>query len=91
MGIRNEVANELKKYIVGRKNTDKVEINVLVLNRLIFALEGQEPILDKVVAEIKDWQRDIHDNKQDADKHDFVFERIFEIINEYKEAESEGV
>lgn len=44
--------------------------------------------LDKIRAEIKDWQVDIHDNEYDADKHDFVFERIFEIIDEYK-AESE--
>lgn len=45
--------------------------------------------LDKVRKEIKDWQVDIHDNEYDADKHDFVFERIFEIIDEYK-VESEG-
>ena len=41
MGVRNEVVNELKKYTVGKKNTDKVEINVLALNRLIFALEQE--------------------------------------------------
>ena len=41
-------------------------------------------VLDKVRKEIKDWQVDIHDNEYDADKHDFVFERIFEIIDEYK-------
>lgn len=49
----------------------------------------QDPVLDKVRAEIKDWQTDIHDNEYDADKYDFVFERIFEIIDEYK-AENEG-
>ena len=43
MGIINEVANELKKYTVGKKNTEKVEVSVLALNRLIFALEEQEP------------------------------------------------
>lgn len=44
----------------------------------------QESVLDKVRAEIKDWQVDIQDNEYDADKYDFVFERIFEIIDEYK-------
>lgn len=48
----------------------------------------QEVVLDKIRAEIKGWQIDIHDNENDADKHDFVFERIYEIIDEYK-AESE--
>lgn len=38
-----EVINELKKYTAGKKNTQKTEISVLVLNRLIFALEEQEP------------------------------------------------
>lgn len=50
----------------------------------IKALE-QESILDKIKAEITDWQNDIHDNEYDAEKHDFVFERIFEIIDEYRE------
>lgn len=38
-----EVINELKKYTVGKKNSQKTEISVLVLNRLIYALEEQEP------------------------------------------------
>ncbi len=50
----------------------------------------QESILYKIRAEIKDWQTDIHDNEYDADKYDFVFERIFEIIDECK-AESEDI
>lgn len=53
----------------------------------IKALE-QEPIhdiLDKIRVEITDWQNDIHDNEYDAEKHDFVFERIFEIFDEYRE------
>lgn len=52
----------------------------------------QEPIhdiLDKIRAEITDWQNDIHDNEYDAEKHDFVFERIFEIFDEYREREGE--
>lgn len=44
-------------------------------------------VLDKIRAEITDWQNDIHDNEYDAEKHDFVFERIFEIIDEYRERE----
>lgn len=45
-------------------------------------------VLDKIKADIKDWQIDIHDNENDAETHDFVFERIYEIFDEYK-AESE--
>ena len=43
-----EAINELKKYTLGKKNTEKVEINVLQLNRIIKALEQEEPILDKI-------------------------------------------
>lgn len=42
-------------------------------------------ILDKIRTEITDWQTDIHDNECDAESHDFVFERIYEIIDEYKQ------
>ena len=45
-------------------------------------------VLDKIRAEITDWQTDIHDNEHDAETYDFVFERIYEIFDEYK-AESE--
>lgn len=38
--------------------------------------------MDKVRAEIMNWQTDIHDNEYDAESHDFVFERIYEIIDE---------
>ncbi len=41
-------------------------------------------ILNKIRAEITDWQTDIHDNEYDAEKHDFVFERIYEIIDKYR-------
>ena len=41
-------------------------------------------VLDKLRAEIKDWQTDIHDNEHDAETHDFVFERIYEILDVYK-------
>ena len=57
------------------------------LDMAIEALE-QESILDKVRTEIMDWQTDIHDNEYDAENHDFVFEGIYEIIDELK-AESE--
>lgn len=40
--MTKEAINELKKYALGRKNTEKVEISVLQLNRVIKALE-QEP------------------------------------------------
>jgi hypothetical protein len=57
--------------------------------RLDFHCRPKEPVLAKIRAEIKGWQDDIHDNENDADEHDFVFERIYEIFDEYKK-ESEG-
>ena len=45
---------------------------------------GKSDVLDKIRVKIEGWQVDIHDNEYDADEHDFVFERIFEIIDEYK-------
>ena len=59
------------------------------LEMAIKALE-QEPMLDKIISEIKEWQADIHDNEYDAETYDFVFERIYEILDKYK-VESEGV
>lgn len=38
----------------------------------------------KIKAEIRDWQTDIHDNEYDAEKYDFVFEPIYEIIDKYR-------
>ena len=40
--------------------------------------------IDEFAKEIRDWQIDIQDNEYDADKFDFVFERIFEIAEEIK-------
>lgn len=37
----DEAINELKKYTLGRKNTEKVEISVLQINRVIKTLEQQ--------------------------------------------------
>lgn len=43
--MTREAIEELKKYTSGKKNTEKVEISVLQLNRIIRALE-QEPCSD---------------------------------------------
>lgn len=43
----DDAVEQLKKYTHGKKNTDKVEINVLALNRIIKAL-SQEPCEDAV-------------------------------------------
>ena len=47
---------------------------------------GKENGIDKFVKEIKDWQKDIQDNEKDADRFDFIFERIYEIAEDLKEA-----
>lgn len=57
------------------------------VRRLLIENGTPQNVLDKIRSEIKDWQTDIHDNEYDAEKHDFVFERIFEIIDEYRESE----
>ena len=49
----------------------------------------EREVLDKIRAEIKEWQTDIHDNEYDAETYDFVFERIYEILDKYK-VEGEG-
>ena len=48
-----EAINELKKYTSGKKNTEKIEISVLALNRIIYALEEPDPVLDSIRAEIE--------------------------------------
>ena len=47
-------------------------------------------VLDMIRAEIEGWQVDIHDNEYDANEHDFVFERIFEIIDKFIDKYKEG-
>lgn len=37
---------------------------------------------DRLYDEIRNWQGDIHDNEDDAEKFDFVFERIYEMLND---------
>lgn len=65
-------------------NGVKVQIS-LGRNEAQVLLDALENItLDKIRAEITDWQTDIHDNENDAESHDFVFERIYEIFDEYK-------
>ena len=46
--------------------------------------EIRNKAIDEFVKEIKDWQIDIQDNEYDADKFDFVFERIYEIAEQMK-------
>ena len=36
----------------------------------------------KLIEDIKGWQEDIHDNEYDAIKYDFVFDRIYEMVEE---------
>ena len=45
--MTREAINELKKYTLGKKNTEKVEISVLQIKRVIKALE-QEPCEDAI-------------------------------------------
>ena len=47
----------------------------------------EREVLDKIRAEIEDWQTDVRDN--DAEIYDFIFERIYEIFDEYKAGSEE--
>lgn len=62
-------------------NTDHIYFTTPSGKRVDFI---KADVLDKIRAEITDWQTDIHDNEHDAETHDFVFERIYEILDEYK-------
>ena len=44
--------------------------------------EAYKECIEKVEKEIKDWQDDIHINEYDCHKYYFVFERIYEILQE---------
>ena len=60
--MTNEAINELKKYTLGKRNTEKVEISVLQINRVIKALE-QEPSGDliqrqAVIDAVSEWLYD---------------------------------
>ena len=46
--------------------------------------EGRCEAINEFLKEIKDWHEDIKDNEYDADKFDFVFERIYEIAEQMK-------
>ena len=53
--ISRQAVDNLRRYVDGKENTEKVEINVLQLNRIIKALE-QEPktdVLEDIKAEIE--------------------------------------
>lgn len=82
---RLELLKQIEKdiHVCSLESTLLDDLKSCAIHSVIEELE-QEPIIDKIRAEIKDWQTDIHDNEYDADKYDFVFERIFEIIDKYK-------
>lgn len=83
--------HDIHKAIIAAKKvlSTKNEIKILDMLTESFlnstSLEKHDAeLLGKIRAEITDWQIDIHDNEHDAEIHDFVFERIYEIIDEYK-------
>lgn len=89
--MTREVINELKKYTVGKKNSQKTEISVLALNRLIFALEEQEPDLDKITTEIMQLDYDLesvdydyNDMAQTEVIHMICREEVLQIIDKYR-------
>ena len=43
--------------------------------------------IEQIRTEIADWQTNIRNNEYNAEMYDFVFERIFEIIEKYRKGE----
>ena len=65
------------------------QLQTIIENLEEIKAETARKALDKIRAEIEDWQTDIHDNEYDAKDYDFVFEQIFEIIDKYINREVE--
>lgn len=80
--MTREAINELKKYVSGKKNTEKVEISVLQLNRIIKALE-QEPTLDEVKAEIENIE--INGHIRDVECFNAGINTVLNIIDKYQD------
>lgn len=40
--------------------------------------------LEEIEEEIREWQMDIHDNEYNAEGFDFVFDRIYEILDKHR-------
>lgn len=63
-------------------------ITFLKITGLIqFVQEIRNQAITEFTQEIRDWQIDIRDNERDADKFDFVFERIYEIAEDMQRRE----
>lgn len=73
---------------ISREELDKALRNFIRNFPSINPQESKLDTLDEIRAEIMDWETDIYENEYNAEIHDFVFERIYEIIDEHK-AESE--
>jgi hypothetical protein len=86
--MTREIINELKKYTLGKKNTEKIEISILQINRVIKALEQQPKtdVLDKIRAEIE--QIEINGNLRDVECFNAGMNAALNVIDKYK-AESE--
>lgn len=97
MTATEKAINELKKYTSGKKNTEKTEISVLVLNRVISALEQEPTIIGEKVGsksdEAKELIKKINDEvpKRQYDERDEFFalgmKRAIEIVQEYYEVD----
>lgn len=79
-----EIIDFLKKYTDGKQNTEKVEISVLQLNRVIKALEQtfcKDAEYEKDLNEVK--EQILKESNTLVSKRD-LFERFCEIDKEYK-------
>lgn len=82
----NEAIKELDDYVAEEhKQTISFEA-VTMARKALKEVQQCRAIgtVDEFVKEIRDWQGDIQDNEYDANKYDFVFERIYEIAEQLK-------
>lgn len=59
----------------------------VVIEQLRSDRDRLEKEFKELERKIRAWQRDIHDNEDDAEEFDFVFDGIYEILAEHRKGE----
>ncbi len=82
-GAREDFVHDVYNTLDFLPTNDEANRIIDSFDRVTSGIESED-VLDKIRKYVKDWQTDIHDNEQDAETYDFVFDRIYEIIDECK-------
>ena len=79
--VTSELEDELAKAEDFKKKAG------VVIEQLRADRDRLATALEEIEREIRVWQRDVHDNEDDADEFDFVFDGIYEILAEHRNGE----